>query len=329
MADFEALVCASLNDDLSNVEVGRFPVVAPGPGEVRVRVEAAGLNFPDVLMLSGGYQHRAEPPYVIGMEYSGVVDEVGDGVNGLRSGDRVVGGGKTGACAQYVVADAATLRRTPDTLTDSEAAGFQTIYLTAYVTLVELARTQPGEVVLVHGASGGVGLAALDVAKVIGARVIAATGSPDKIGALRSLGHDPVIDGRPGFRDAVKDLSGGGGVDVVVDPVGGDVFDESMRCVAFGARLMVVGFTGGRPAEVKTNHALIKGVSIIGVRAGEYSRRKPERGRAATDQIWAWAREGRIRPVIHREFSLGEGVAGLRELATRSVVGKVIVRPWA
>lgn len=329
MDAYRALVCTSLADDaadLTRLQVQSLPMRAPEAGEVRVRVEAAGLNYPDVLMLRGGYQHRADPPYVVGMDFAGVVDAVGEGVAGLKPGDRVAGGARTGACAQIAYAPATSLHPVPEGMAFARAAAFPTTYLTAFVTLSELARLQPGETLLVHGASGGVGLAALDVGRLLGANVIAATGRRDKRARLEAMGWR-VIGAEAGFRDEVKALTGGAGADVIVDPVGGEVFEESMRAIAFGGRLMVVGFTSGRAGELKTNHALIKGVSVIGVRAGEYSRRFPGRGAQALRTIWEWAGAGRVDPVVHAELPLVDAVEGLRALRDREVVGKIVVRP--
>ena len=207
-----------------------LPIPAPGPGEVRVRVRAAGVNFPDLLMTSGGYQLKPELPFVSGLEFAGEVDAVGKGVADWNAGDAVVGGNRFGAMAEYAVVPAGALRAKPGGLSWEEAAAYPVAYLTAYVALVRCARIEPGEWLLVHGAAGGVGLATVDLAKALGARVIAAASSAEKREAIARLyAPDAVIAAEPGFRDGVKALTEGKGAAVIFDPVGGDVFDESTR----------------------------------------------------------------------------------------------------
>lgn len=305
-----------------------LPVPAPGPGEVRVRVHAAAVNFPDLLMTRGAYQLKPDLPFVPGLEFSGEVDAVGAAVEGWSVGDAVVGGNRFGAMAEYTIVPVASLRPKPAALGWDEAAAYPVAYLTAYVALVRCARVAPGEWVLVHGAAGGVGLATIDLAKALGARVIAAASSADKRAAVERLyAPDAVIDGAPGFRDAVKALTGGQGADVIVDPVGGDIFDESTRCIAFGGRLLVVGFASGRIPELSVNMPLIKGFSVVGVRAGEYGRRFPERGVENLAAIDALAADGKIRPHVHATLDLADWRAGFAMLERREAVGKVVLRP--
>ncbi|HEX2814490.1 MAG TPA: NADPH:quinone oxidoreductase family protein [Sphingopyxis sp.] len=305
-----------------------LPVPEPGPGEVRVRVRAAAVNFPDLLMTRGDYQLKPDLPFVSGLEFAGEVDAVGEGVSGWQAGDAVVGGNRFGAMAEYAVVPAAALRRKPEALGWDEAAAYPVAYLTAYVALVRCARIEPGETLLVHGAAGGVGLATVDLAKALGARVIAAASSAAKRDAIaRAYAPDAVIAAEPGFREAVKDLTGGKGADVIFDPVGGDVFDESTRCIAFGGRLLVIGFASGRIPEVSVNMPLIKGFSVVGVRAGEYGRRFPERGAENVAAIDALAAEGRIRPHVHAALDLADWREGFAMLERREVVGKVVLRP--
>jgi NADPH2:quinone reductase len=305
-----------------------LPVPEPGPGEVRVRVRAAAVNFPDLLMTRGDYQLKPDLPFVSGLEFAGEVDAVGEGVSGWQAGDAVVGGNRFGAMAEYAVVPAAALRRKPEALGWDEAAAYPVAYLTAYVALVRCARIEPGETLLVHGAAGGVGLATVDLAKALGARVIAAASSAAKRDAIaRAYAPDAVIAAEPGFREAVKELTGGKGADVIFDPVGGDVFDESTRCIAFGGRLLVIGFASGRIPEVSVNMPLIKGFSVVGVRAGEYGRRFPERGAENVAAIDALAAEGRIRPHVHAALDLADWREGFAMLERREVVGKVVLRP--
>ena len=323
-----ALQVTELLCDHAGAALADVPVPQPGPGEVRVRVRAAAVNFPDLLMTRGDYQLKPPLPFVSGLEFAGEVDALGEGVADWQVGDAVVGGNRFGAMAEYCVAPAAALRAKPEQLTWEEAAAYPVAYLTAYVALVRCARVEAGEWVLVHGAAGGVGLAAVDLAKALGARVIAAASSADKREAIARLyAPDAVIDGGPGFRERVKELTGGAGANVIFDPVGGDMFDESTRCIAFGGRLLVIGFASGRIPEVSVNMPLIKGFSVVGVRAGEYGRRFPDRGAENVAAIDALAAAGTIRPHVHAALDLADWRAGFAMLERREVVGKVVLKP--
>ncbi|WP_339682007.1 NADPH:quinone oxidoreductase family protein [uncultured Hyphomonas sp.] len=323
----KALVCDTLTDDFSGLSVQDVPVPEVGEGEVLVRVKAASVNFPDLLMSQGQYQMKPELPFIQGMECAGIVEAVGEGVSEFSPGGRVVGGNKTGAFAEFALLPASSLSLVPDNMGFAEAAAYPAAYLTAYVALVRRANLQPGETLLVHGASGGVGMAAVDVGKLLGATVIATSASDAKLDKVIEHGADYAINVTQGFRDKVKTLTAGRGADVIFDPVGGDVFDESVRCIAFDGRLLVVGFTSGRIPEVKVNMPLIKGFSVVGVRAGEYGRRFPERGKENMAAIWKWAAEGKTRPRIHAELPLDKWREAYRLLTDREVVGKVVIRP--
>lgn len=322
----KALVCRELSEDFSRTGLEDRPMPVPGPGEVRVRVCAASLNFPDLLMLRGLYQFRPDPPFIPGMDFAGVVDAMGEGVSGLAPGQRVAGGVRTGAFAEYLTVAAGALEPVPDAMTLSQAASYPAAYSTAYVSLVSRARLEAGETLLVHGASGGVGMAAIDVGRILGARVLATTGSLQKREALLAYGAEAVFPA-PGFREGVKELTGGEGANVIYDPVGGDVFDESVRTIAFDGRLLVVGFAGGRIAEVRTNMPLIKAFSVMGVRAGEYGRKFPDKGRQVRETIWAWAAEGRTRPSVCAELPLDRWEEAFSLMRDRGLVGKVILTP--
>ena len=323
-----ALQVSQLLPDHGGAALADLPVPEPEAGEVRVRVRAAAVNFPDLLMTRGDYQLKPPLPFVSGLEFAGEVDALGEGVAGWQVGDAVVGGNRFGAMAEYCVAPAAGLRAKPEQLTWEEAAAYPVAYLTAYVALVCCARIEPGEWVLVHGAAGGVGLAAVDLAKALGARVIAAASSADKRDAIARLYNpDAVIDGGPGFRERVKELTGGAGADVIFDPVGGDIFDESTRCIAFGGRLLVIGFASGRIPEVSVNMPLIKGFSVVGVRAGEYGRRFPARGAENVAAIDALVAAGTIRPHVHAVIDLADWREGFAMIERRDVVGKVVLKP--
>lgn len=322
-----ALVCHALSDDFSGVDVREVAMPEPGPGQVRIKVAATSINFPDLLLCQGKYQLKLEPPFTPGMDIAGVVDALGDGVDQFGLGDEVCGGARFGGFADYAIVNAEGLQHKPETMSFEQAASYSAAYLTAYVSLVRRGRLQAGETLLVHGASGGVGMAAVDVGKLLGATVIATGGSDEKLAKVKAYGADHVINTADGFRTKVKDLTDGRGADVIYDPVGGDVFDESVRCIAFDGRLLVIGFTSGRIANVATNMPLIKGFSVVGVRAGEYGRQFPDRGRENVKQIWDWARAGKTRPYVHATLPLERTIDGFRELQNRQVVGKLIITP--
>lgn len=323
-----ALVVESLGEAYSGAALRDIPVPTPRAGEVLVRVRAAGVNFPDLLMTRGEYQLKPPLPFVGGMEMAGEIVALGGGVENFAVGDPVVGGAKLGGFAEFAALPAGTVRRKPESMSFSRAAACSAAYLTAYVALVRRARLEPGEWVLVHGAAGGVGLAAVDLAKALGARVIAASASDEKLKVVADeYAPDAAINITGGFRDKVRAITGGAGADVIYDPVGGDVFDESTRCVAFDGRLLVVGFASGRIPTVAANMPLIKGFSVMGVRAGEYGRQFPDRGRENMDAVWRMAAEGVIRPRVHAEPPLESWREAFDLLADRKVVGKVILRP--
>jgi len=319
----KALLVSELGPDFAGCALADLPDPVRAPGQVLIRVRAASLNFPDLLMTEGKYQLKPDLPFVPGMEVAGEVVEA-DRDSGFAPGEAVVAGTRLGGFAELVAVEPSGVRRLPANLDFAAGASVGAAYNTAYVSLVRCANVQPGEWVLVHGATGGVGLAAVDLAKALGARVIATSRSPDKLAVVAG---DYMVDATlpaPGFREAAKELTGGG-ADVIVDPVGGDVFDESTRCIAFGGRLLVIGFTSGRIASVATNIPLIKGFSVIGVRAGEYGRRFPDKGRENQDAIWALAAEGRIRPRVDRRFALADWRAAFEAMRGSRMIGKIVI----
>jgi NADPH:quinone reductase len=318
----KAVVVSALSGDLSGTALTDVPEPVATPGQVLIRVKAASLNFPDLLMTKGEYQLRPPLPFTPGMEIAGEVI-AGDG---FATGDAVVAGTRLGGFAEVVAVDADAVRAKPAHLSFAEAASVGTAYLTAYVALVRLAAVQPEEWVLVHGATGGVGLAAVDLAKALGARVIATSRSMEKLSIVMDEYSPDAVVPAPGFREAVKDLTGGG-ANVIFDPVGGDVFDESTRCIAFGGRLLVVGFTSGRIATVSTNMPLIKGFSVVGVRAGEYGRQFPERGRENLAAVWKLAEEGKIRPHVHAEYPLADWRSAFAAMQNSEMIGKLVIVP--
>jgi NADPH2:quinone reductase len=323
----KALVVERLSDDHSGVALAELPEPTRGNGEVLVEVRAASLNFPDLLMTKGAYQFKPELPFVAGMEWAGEVIDA-DAASGFVAGDRVTGGAKSGAFCERVVVPSSAVKRIPEALDFAAAASLGAAYTTAYTALVEIGGMQAGQWVLVHGASGGVGLAACDLARAMGARVIAATHDPAKSNRIReAVSPETVIVNHARFREDVIELTGGALCDLVYDPVGGDVFDESTRCVAFGGKLLVIGFVAGRIPEIAVNIPLIKGFSVVGVRAGEYARRFPERGRRISAEVTRLASEGAIRPVIDRTLPLTRWREGYDAMAAGELVGKVVFTP--
>lgn len=322
-----ALVLTELASDYRGCQLIDIAKPVAEEGEVLVRIAASALGFPNLLMTEGGYQHKPRLPHVLGSEIAGEIVACGDGVLDFVAGDRVVGGALGGGFAEYGVYPAARLRLLPSEMSFATGAALGSAYLTAYVALVLRAGLSSGEWLLVHGAAGGVGLAAVDLGCHLGARVIACSASDvklDAIGALHENVHLLNVGG--GFYEAVRTLTGTG-ADVVYDPVGGDIFDESMRALGWGGRLLVVGFTSGRIATLPTNRALIKGLSILGVRAGEHGRRDPVAGAAALETIWALAGSGDIRPHVCAQVALADWRDAFAMMATRQVVGRVIICP--
>jgi len=320
----KALVVEQLSDDLSGAALRTVPMPERNPGEVLIRIRAASLNFPDLLMTQGKYQFKPEPPFIAGLEIAGEVIEA-DADSGFAAGDRVMGGAKIGGFAQFASYPASALRPIPGGLDFSQAAALGAAYTTAYTALVEIGGLSDEQWVLVHGASGGVGLAACDLAKALGAKVIATSGREEKLAQIETaVSPDAAILAHGRFREQVAEITGGALADIVFDPVGGDVFDESTRCTAFGGQLQVIGFTSGRIATLASNIPLIKGFSVVGVRAGEYARRFSQRGRAIAEAVEKLAAEGRISPHIDRTLPLDRWREGFAAMASRELVGKVV-----
>lgn len=331
-ATMRALVVERLSDHFTGCSVIDLPVPQPGPNEALVRIEAAALGFPDLLMTRGGYQAKPPLPFVPGMESAGTVVAVGPDalIQGFAPGVQVITGGTTGGVAQFGLFSTGAMMLKPERLSFAEAASLRAAYLTAWVALVRRAFAVPGEWLLVHGAAGGVGLAAVDLARALGLRTIAvASGAAKRAAIAKAFTPEHVIEAGPGFRDRVLEITEGRGADIIYDPVGGDVFDESTRCIAFGGRLLVIGFAGGRIPTLGANIALIKGFSLIGVRAGEYGRRFPDLGRENVAAIRRLAEEGRIQPQVHAELPLDEWRGAFEAMEHRAVIGRTVIAPWA
>ena len=316
-----AVVCRELGPP-ERLRLETFASAPLAAGQVRVAVHAAGINFPDILMAAGEYQLKPDLPFTPGVEAAGEVTEA-NGAVGVAVGDKVILKLRHGAYADEAVVTPAQLTPLPQGFDYAEGATFLAAHGTAYHALIDRGQIQPDEVLLVHGAGGGVGLAAVEIGKLRGATVIAAASSDDKLGAARAKGADHlVLYGREPFRDAVKRITGGRGADVVFDPVGGEIFENSLRCIAWGARVLVIGFTGGI-GLARTNLLMIKGASVLGVRAGEAVRKNPALGDVRLKALTAWAEAGRIRPNISHRLPLENYAQAMRLLMDRRAIGRV------
>ena len=293
----------------------------PGPKEIKVAIEARGVSFTDVLMSKGEYQVQPTLPFIIGGEGAGRVIEIGDKVSSFSVGDAVL---VSSGCVEQTVVEAQRATIIPKGTDLELAASFRSNYATAFYAM-QRGRLTPGETLLVHGAAGGVGLAAVDVGQLMGATVIATAGNDDKLEVVGEVGADHLINYSDGFREEVKELTGGKGADVIYDPVGGDVFDESMRCIAPFGRILIVGFTGGRPALAKTNHLLIKDAELIGFTIGGLARNDPAWSQRNQAILMQWLASGRINPYISHRLPLERTAEALDLITKRKVIGKAII----
>lgn len=322
----KAVLCKAYGPPESLV-LEEVPAPPCGPGQVRIGVHAVGINFPDCLMIEGKYQFKPEFPFSPGGELSGEILELGDGVEGLAVGDRVMAGGGHGGLAEEVVVSAAAVRPVPDGMPMSTAAAWSTTYGTSYHALKQRGQLQPGETLLVLGAAGGVGLAAVELGKAMGARVLAAASTEEKRQAAIDAGADEVIDYSDGeLKEKVKALTDGRGADVIYDPVGGDFFDQCMRCIAWKGRVLVVGFVGGDIPKVPINLILLKGCQVVGVFYGAFTGREPEANAENWRELGALWAEGKIAPRVSRTYPLEDAAGALRCLSEREAIGKVVVQ---
>ncbi|PKN79506.1 MAG: zinc-binding dehydrogenase [Chloroflexi bacterium HGW-Chloroflexi-9] len=318
-----ALICHAPGeiDDL------RFAEVTPPAlteGGVRIAVHAAGVNFADLLITRGEYQERPAHPFSPGMEAAGVVLEVAPGVSHVAPGDRVLAFLDYGGFAEEIVAPARDVARIPDSMDWVTAAGFPVAYATSHLALRHRARLEAGEVLLVHGASGGVGLTAVEVGKAIGATVIATASSDEKLAVARDHGADHLVNSGDDVRERVLELTGG--ADVVYDPVGGDLFTASLRCIRPGGRILVIGFASGTVPQIPANHLLVKDASALGFSLGQVRKHRPDAVQAALVELLAWAAEGRLRPHVSAVHPFDEAIEAMRALRDRRSTGKVVVR---
>ncbi|MBT6137365.1 MAG: NADPH:quinone oxidoreductase family protein [Rhodospirillaceae bacterium] len=323
-----ALLCHELGDTSSLVvgEIERPPLAA---GEVRIGVKASGVNFPDILMVEGKYQVKPKMPFTPGLEVAGEVLECADGIEHVRPGDRVLAFARHGGGhAEEAVVPGEVVTPIPDAMDFVTAAAFPVTYGTAHFGLSYRGRLSAGETLLVLGAAGGVGLAAIEVGKLLGARVIAAASSPEKLATARQHGADETINyATEDLRDRVRALTDGKGVDVVFDPVGGDAFEQSVRCIGWEGRILVVGFASGTIAKAATNMILVKNFSVVGVVFGEHSERFPKDTRERLTTLLKAYDAGHLKPKVMKTYPLEEAATALSEMAGRRVLGKLVLIP--
>lgn len=312
---------------IDQIGLKEIAIPEPAPGEVRIRVHAASIGFVDGLKVEGRYQTRDPLPFTPGAEFSGVVDAVAPDVAGITPGQRVMGAARSGALADYIAVPAAAVDVMPDGLSMEAAAAFRTNYLTALYALGERGSLRAGEQLLVLGAAGGTGIAAIQVGKLLGARVIAAASTEQKRSYAASYGADAVIDyTRPDWRDVLKQLTDGHGADVIFDPVGGEVSLQAFRSIAWNGRHIVVGFAAGQIPALPFNLPLLKGGLLIGVDVAQIARREPQAQARVTAQLSAWLNDGRLVPVVGKVFAFDDFRAAFRTMQTRAALGKMVVR---
>ncbi len=308
--------------------LSELPLPEPGPGQVRIRIAAAGVNFPDALIVQKKYQLQPKLPFVPGTEVAGRIDAVGEGVTDLKPGDRVIAFVGIGGFAEYVCAPSALAIAIPHEVSDEVAAAFTLTYATSHHALFDRGQLKSGDTLVVLGAGGGVGLAAVELGKAAGARVIAAASSAQKLAAATEHGADATIDyASTDLRDAIKNLTGGNGADVVYDPVGGPLTEAAVRSLAWRGRLLIIGFAQGQIPQIAANLLLLKGASAVGVFWGEFARREPKANAAMLKQLFGWLGEGKLRPHVSQTYKLADTPRALEALLARNVVGKLVIRP--
>jgi NADPH2:quinone reductase len=308
--------------------VEELPEPVPGPGQVTIDVQAAGVNFPDVLIIQNKYQFKPELPFTPGSELAGVVRTVGEGVTHLKVGDKVLAFVSQGAFAQQIAVPAHMAMPMPPGLDFDTAAAVTLTYGTSHHAVVDRAQLKAGETMLVLGAAGGVGLAAIEIGKALGARVIAAASTNEKLEVCKAHGADATINyTTEDFRESIKVATGGKGPDVIYDPVGGPYAEPAFRSIAWRGRYLVIGFANGEIPKLPLNLALLKGASLVGVFWGEFAKREPKANLAAMRELMGWMAEGKIRPHISGRYSLAQTPQALNEMAARNVTGKVVIQP--
>lgn len=308
------------------MKMEEIPLPEPGPREVRIKNRAAALNFYDILMIQGKYQVKPKLPFTPGSEVAGEIDAIGSDVNDLSAGDRVQAMASSGGFSDYSLASADKTFRIPDRMSFQEAAAMIVIYQTSYFALKNRTTVRPGEWLLVHAGAGGVGLSAIQIGKAAGARVIATAGSPEKVAFCLSQGAEHALSyADESWVEQVKAITGGRGADIIYDPVGGDVFDLSTKCIAPEGRLLVIGFAGGRIPSIAANRILLKNISVVGVYWGGYLEHHPQFMKEAQADLFAMYEAGEIKPVVSETYPLSEAATALRALAGRKTHGKVVL----
>ncbi len=322
----KAVLCKSYGPP-ENLTLEEIDSPNPSKGQVLIDVYSTGLNFPDTLQIQGKYQFQPEFPFTPASEVAGKVAAVGEGVTDLKVGDRVMAGVGIGGMAEQAVADVASTEKIPDSMPFDTGSGFGMIYNTSYHALKQRADLQPEETLLVLGAAGGVGITAVELGKVMGARVIAAARTDEKLKVAKQYGADELVNYGDGeLKEKVKELTSGKGADVICDPVGGDLFDQAARCINWKGRILVVGFASGRIPEYRTNLALLKGCQLVGVFWGSFRKREPQVHRQNCRDLFELFDQGKIKPLISQVFPLEKYVDALNVFVNRQAVGKIVLR---
>lgn len=306
--------------------IGDLPSPIPAESDVKIRVHACGINFADTLIIQGLYQERPSFPFSPGLEVAGEIIEVGTAVSHLKVGQRVAAVTPFGGFAEEVVVSAQAVLPIPDNMDFVTAAGFAITYGTSHIALTHRAQLQPGETLLVHGAAGGVGLTAVELGKLLGATVIATASTDEKLALTQQYGADHIINYRQeSFRNRVKEITNGKGANVIFDPVGGDIFDQSVRCIAWEGRILVIGFADGRIPQFPVNLALVKNFSVVGLYWGAYANRNPTIMTNSLTTLANWYAEGKIKPHISHTYPLEQAADALTLLMNRQSTGKVVL----
>jgi NADPH2:quinone reductase len=311
------------------MEFTDIPVPEPKSGEIRIKNRAAALNFFDILTIQGKYQTKPPRPFTPGSEVAGIVDAVGDGATDFKIGDRVQAMATGGTYCEYSIAPAGKTFRIPDAMSFEEAAAMIVIYQTSYFALTRRTRIEPGEWLLVHAGAGGVGSSAIQIGRALGARIVATASSEEKLQFCLSQGAEHALSygdaSWPNLVDQVKEITAGRGADVIYDPVGGEVFELSTKCIAPEGRLLVIGFAGGTIPSIAANRILLKNMSVVGVYWGGYLERHPEYMREAQEALFKMYEAGQIKPVVSQAFALADAVAALDALGARKTYAKVVL----
>ena len=322
----KAVLCKSYGPP-ENLVLEEVDAPRPGGEQVLIDIYSTGLNFPDTLQIQGKYQFQPDFPFTPASEVAGRVAAVGENITDLRVGDRVMAMIGVGGMAEQVVADAASVEPIPDAMTFDTAAGFAMIYGTSYHALKQRAELQPEETLLVLGASGGVGITAVELGKAMGARVIAAASTDTKLEVAKGYGADELVNyGGGELKERVKELTGGRGADVIYDPVGGDLFDQCARCINWKGRILVVGFASGTIPQYRTNLALLKGCQLVGVFWGSFRKREPQIHQQNCTELFDLFAQGKLQPLISQVFPLAQYVDALNVFVNRQAVGKIVLR---